>query len=58
MDNKLKESLRLAELEFEKEPMRDLYHKKIIGFPSRLRIKKILLFSHQVTWETGYCFMP
>jgi len=42
MDNKLKESLRLAELEFEKEPMRDLYHKKIIGFPSRLRIKKIL----------------
>lgn len=36
------DSVKAANLEFEKEPMDTLYSNKIAGYPARLRIKKIL----------------
>ncbi len=38
----MKKSFRAAQLEFKKEPMDSFYNNLIIGFPSRLRVKKII----------------
>lgn len=38
----MKESIKAANLEFEKEPMDENYSNLIAGYPSRLRVKKIL----------------
>lgn len=42
MDKELKESIKAAYLEFEKEPMDAYYNNIIAGYPSRLRVKRIL----------------
>ncbi len=42
MDQQLKNSLKAAELEFKKEPMDSYYNNFLAGYPSRLRVKKIL----------------
>ncbi len=42
MDKKVKQSIKAAYKEFEKEPMDDYYQKPIIGYISRLRVKKII----------------
>jgi len=38
----LKESINAANLEFKEEPMDDYYNNLIAGFPSRIRVKKII----------------
>lgn len=40
--DEFKKSVEAAHLEFEKEPMDENYSNLIVGYPSRLRIKKIL----------------
>ncbi len=42
MDKKLKDSIKAAYTEFEKEPMSEYYNRPIIGYISRLRVKKIV----------------
>ena len=42
MEKELRNSVRAAYLEFEKEPMMHYYRHPIIGYASRLRVKKIL----------------
>ncbi len=42
MDEKLISSLKAAQKEFKEEPMSSFYDNKIAGYPSRLRVKKIL----------------
>ncbi len=42
MDKKLEPSLKAAQKEFNEEPMKDFYNNKIAGWPSRLRVKRIL----------------
>ena len=42
MDKEIRESIKAAYLEFEKEPMDSYYKSPIAGYPSRLRVKKIL----------------
>ncbi len=42
MDKEINESIKAAYLEFEKEPMDGYYKNPIAGYPSRLRVKRIL----------------
>ena len=42
MNNELEFSLKAAQKEFREEPMKDFYHNKFAGWPSRLRVKKVL----------------
>ena len=42
LNSELKNSLEAAQKEFENEPMKDFYNNKIAGYPSRLRVKRIL----------------
>ncbi len=42
LSNELKNSFKAAEKEFKEEPMNQFYENKIVGYPSRLRVKKIL----------------
>ena len=41
-NNELEHSFKAAEKEFKEEPMKQFYENKIAGYPSRLRVKKIL----------------
>ncbi len=42
LNNELEHSFKAAEKEFKEEPMNQFYENKIAGYPSRLRVKKIL----------------
>lgn len=42
MDKNIVHSLKAAQLEFKEEPMDDYYNSRLAGYPSRLRVKKIL----------------
>ena len=42
MDDTLDNSLKAAQKEFKEEPMKSFYDNKFAGWPSRLRVKKIL----------------
>ncbi|KKR30757.1 MAG: Methyltransferase type 11, partial [Candidatus Woesebacteria bacterium GW2011_GWA1_39_8] len=42
MNNDLEFSLKAAQKEFREEPMKDFYYNKFAGWPSRLRVKKVL----------------
>ncbi len=42
MNSILNKSLKAAQKEFKEEPMKDFYHNKFAGWPSRLRVKKVL----------------
>lgn len=42
MNNLIKHSLEAAKLEFKEEPMDDYYNNFLAGYPSRIRVKKIL----------------
>lgn len=42
MDKALENSVKAAYKEFEEEPMDDYYNNKLAGYPSRLRVKKII----------------
>lgn len=42
LSGELKNSFKAAEKEFKEEPMKQFYENRIAGYPSRLRVKKIL----------------
>jgi ubiquinone/menaquinone biosynthesis C-methylase UbiE len=42
MESDIDNSIKAAYLEFEKEPMDDWYNNTLMGYPSRLRVKKII----------------
>src|SRR3989344_4123684 len=42
LNSELKNSLEAAQKEFENEPMKDFYNNKIAGYPSRLRVNRII----------------
>jgi ubiquinone/menaquinone biosynthesis C-methylase UbiE len=42
MDEKIKHSIKAAYKEFEEEPMKEFYDRRIAGYISRLRVRKIL----------------